>query len=705
MNDIELLYESVLITEMDQKVIQYIDDNKGTLLPFDNIFGDKMRLVIPMLGSEILSELIKDIRDINGFINLDVETQEVVRSVKLDPKYGKGDKREQRIKLGKAIQGLKIPDDRKKKYLDWYALYKDSLKDMDIKDQYVIVLSRSPIDIVRMSDHRNISSCHSRGGSYFSCAIEEAINGGAIAYLVYKDSLKGLDESEFEEEDLFSDTDRGIRKVEPPLARLRIRNLTSDVDRREAAIPEESIYGRYEIPGFYESVVAFLREKQPNITPDFFTYAPLTLHGGSYEDTYTLSLINKYLGLIGVDKLLRRQVEISSDHGVDERERSHAKLGENIADELQEIHDRYDFDEDIVAHWHVIDDGDNDMYDMWADVRLPLYNMKIAPNFEIDNFETHDIRKEINSGSDLGTFLEGLKEILDGYDLYIRQVEADTKELTLVLMGHQYDELHFDTEKYTNFCDNLYKMDYNWAGIIHQIEDALIESGFIEENTSQYSRIREYMLTDELPWKHLHISGSKPNDFVVDFIKGNLLHRQDIVILKLNSAFINEIDRFMIQDPTFLNRVKDAVWNFSVANFKPAVKSNEEQLKFSTFFESFVNNDWVDDLNYKRFDFNLMKNGELSTYHPNSILIQTFRITPKNWTNLIMEYFDFIDNNYDIIINLVRYVVIDYFLNIFKNDEKMTTAILRVSANHINMRNLFSKYITGPEITYQPDRI
>ena len=55
-----------------------------------------------------------------------------------------------------------------------------------------IVYSRAPIDVLRMSDHPMISSCHSQGGGFFQCAVQEAIRGGAIAYSVNQEDIQKI---------------------------------------------------------------------------------------------------------------------------------------------------------------------------------------------------------------------------------------------------------------------------------------------------------------------------------------------------------------------------------------------------------------------------------------------------------------------------------------------------------------------------------
>jgi hypothetical protein len=56
-------------------------------------------------------------------------------------------------------------------------------------DEWRIILSRHPVDVLRMSDVSDIASCHSEGAEYFKCAVEESKGNGLIAYLVKTEEL------------------------------------------------------------------------------------------------------------------------------------------------------------------------------------------------------------------------------------------------------------------------------------------------------------------------------------------------------------------------------------------------------------------------------------------------------------------------------------------------------------------------------------
>ena len=104
---------------------------------------------------------------------------------------------------------------------------------------YSIVITRNPVDLLRMSDFRNIESCHSppsreadAGSSYFKCAVAEAYGEGAVAYVVknedleeafpFADGIENVSLDDYEYDELFYDDARDVGAIEP-VSRLRLR--------------------------------------------------------------------------------------------------------------------------------------------------------------------------------------------------------------------------------------------------------------------------------------------------------------------------------------------------------------------------------------------------------------------------------------------------------------------------------------------------
>lgn len=190
---------------------------------------------------------------------------------------------------------------------------KKNLKDAET-NQYSIIISRDPIDILRMSDFNKITSCHSPpsrtgGESYYKCAVVEAHGHGAVAYVVdTKELFQGTDTDNIEDaqiaindaQEIFYDDIRGSHVgIIEPISRTRLRKFIYDtVDSdggdvgTQLAVPEKRVYGK-QIPGFVNRVVQWARENQQealeNMPVDAYgdgiDLGKFELVGASYEDT------------------------------------------------------------------------------------------------------------------------------------------------------------------------------------------------------------------------------------------------------------------------------------------------------------------------------------------------------------------------------------------------------------------------------------
>ena len=67
---------------------------------------------------------------------------------------------------------------------------------------YYLLFSRHPIDVLRMSDHKGISSCHrlkgeysAKEGEYSQCALADAQNDGGVVYLIKGADVKKIKEN------------------------------------------------------------------------------------------------------------------------------------------------------------------------------------------------------------------------------------------------------------------------------------------------------------------------------------------------------------------------------------------------------------------------------------------------------------------------------------------------------------------------------
>tara|TARA_R100001163_G_scaffold65838_1_gene65560 strand:+ start:6459 stop:8942 length:2484 start_codon:yes stop_codon:yes gene_type:complete len=177
-------------------------------------------------------------------------------------------------------------------------------------DKYSIIITRHPIDVLRMSDFDNITSCHSppsrAGGTneYYKCAAAEAQGHGAVAYIVETEELltntntSNIEsaEQEIQEGEIFGDDARfgGAGFDINPISRVRLRKMRyqedSEIGAEDLAVPEKRVYGAA-IPGFIDRVVEWARQSQQQQIENLpkkdgkYDLNKFKLYGGSYEDT------------------------------------------------------------------------------------------------------------------------------------------------------------------------------------------------------------------------------------------------------------------------------------------------------------------------------------------------------------------------------------------------------------------------------------
>ncbi len=265
-----IIYEPVLEYKITKPILlgskNYSDENRQSVTNVVSTFGEILR----KNGEKELFDEWNGAKGVKSFREMICQDVEVVESAK--EMFDKSNS----VLLGKDLGSLKY-------------MLKSSMESKE--SEYSIVISRAPIDVLRMSDFRGISSCHSppsggsEGGSYFYCALSESRNQGAIAYLVRTEDLQKVD---LKGEEIFKDYDRGIRGIEP-ISRLRIRRVVDEDRGVDYMVPEERVYG-VQKSFFYDSVSKWAMKQQKDLFVDEDgVYVPqkndLSYKGGSYTDS------------------------------------------------------------------------------------------------------------------------------------------------------------------------------------------------------------------------------------------------------------------------------------------------------------------------------------------------------------------------------------------------------------------------------------
>lgn len=683
---LELSYASKLITEMTEDVIDYLNDNKDDVLPFDSIFGNKNRIVIPLVFDELASKVLTALKGVKGFAGIDYDTGEVIRDIQLDPKYG-GGKKQQRMKIGKAVQSLNISDDQKKTYLDWLARYAgemSKIKSYIEGHNYSIILSRAPVDIVRMSDHRNINSCHERGGSYFRCAIQEALTGGAIAYLIHKDSLDNISEEELQNDDLFKDSDRGIRGVEPPLARLRIRRIENQDNGMEYAFPELKIYGDKSIPGFYGSVRDFIQSKQnldfEKLQAEFISGSPY-IRGGSYEDNDGTDIIRAYFE-VGREPQLPYMYVSGKDES-SERDIQDSLLDDgNFEDELQNQSYRITrMDNGTVSYDYNDEERNNHYATVWGTQRYDLSGMDIDESFEVE-LDSYDIQNigYGRFGESWKLFISELNNILNNAKLALSINRIDATDDTLTLMFEPDDgDVIYNGDSYVSFVQEMIDCDNSNHEITNAIKNALITTGFVQSGShSIYSRYKEFIndiedYSDRYSYVSIDMDG---NDLDISTSITEILSPNSDDVSYEDAKKLMNYNVSFIDISTVSKRI---LKNLMYHAFDPQADHPNTQLDLP--LNESVNSD---SLNFKMSSkATIDYNGVVNYY--------IHFITPNTIENISFELADFIDDMWLHMCNCMKLYIIRTWMNMLQF--KPEFASVYYPNNYKQLEKIYLKYL------------
>ena len=227
--------------------------------------------------------------------------KEVEKVIPKGPRAGETVKQTTSMSLGKVIQKHGSGEDQ-----EWWAKHQNSLREMkNVQDYFlkpwmnnfkgldvrpVIILTRHPIDVARMSDFSLTHSCHAEGSSHFNCAIDESKGHGMVAFLVKGEDWEKV-KDKLNHDEIFADRDADIEGIEP-VARVRLRKLFNKETEEEFATVEQRVYG-IDIPDFLPTVIRWAREKQQDmwmgeggkIDPSAIGNGEWVLVGGDYLDT------------------------------------------------------------------------------------------------------------------------------------------------------------------------------------------------------------------------------------------------------------------------------------------------------------------------------------------------------------------------------------------------------------------------------------
>jgi hypothetical protein len=212
-----------------------------------------------------------------------------------------------------------------------------------------IIISRDPIDVLRMSDHENISSCHSETGSYFQCAVSESRGNGIVAYVVKNSDLNNFllelgvkNLNQLDNIEIFKDPERDIDGI-VPISRVKLRKYVNLSEDYEFAAPESITFGENP-PGFIDFVRDWAWSKQSYIfNKDGEVTLPdgkkLFMYGGSYRGSPDSDVVNLFFSK-GTEKKLKYSGNFDTYTGNPEDRDMDSEII-NINKQLDEISERF----------------------------------------------------------------------------------------------------------------------------------------------------------------------------------------------------------------------------------------------------------------------------------------------------------------------------------------------------------------------------
>ncbi len=260
---LKLILKKKQLNEITQDKLDRIN-NFGAVDPsFDSIFGKgNNRIILP---EELANSSDPDLLDydVSKLLKL---LESLGLTTNLDKRLIKVGNRELRLisfleDLSKALSENNSPkllkmvgEENAQKIQRYYpagfaAVIKKLMKIATESEVFKVIISRHPLDVIRMSDFKDIQSCHSPDKGYFKCAVQESKGHGFVAFIVRKKDLEETlsRQGNMQTDEIFSDSERGNKTPMTPLARVRLRKFEATNEKTGEAMilaaPENRVYG------------------------------------------------------------------------------------------------------------------------------------------------------------------------------------------------------------------------------------------------------------------------------------------------------------------------------------------------------------------------------------------------------------------------------------------------------------------------------
>lgn len=379
-----------------------------------------------------------------------------------------------------------------------------------------IIVSRHPTDVIRMSDHPGMGSCHSPAsheqrqgmGQYYKCAIQEARGHGFVAYVVQNKDLKKVDLESTQQSEIFRDSKRDIAGI-VPVSRIRLRKIVADMKGGEKVAvfsPEDRIYGDQNYKGpllkgvlkwaneVQQKTKEYLDANEENVSK-FQMYSTWSDHG--YGSSAEVEFLNKLGIQTTTDKISSRydKEQTSKNSG----NYNYQIAGNAIQQVIQQLKENNPYIEDI--SWSVQElenDGYDEVYKEFTEAEqiIVFSYIKYALDFEsisesfdqkFGDFVNHEIN--IAGGYNRLSMSPPLKRIFDKLDAWSGDdsCEIEVSRNGYITLGidtrtSTYEEYLHNANDVTHYL-NSFPTKEQLDETLLEIAKELISEGYIEYST------------------------------------------------------------------------------------------------------------------------------------------------------------------------------------------------------------------------------
>ena len=382
-------------------------------------------------------------------------------------------------------------------------------------DKYSIIVTRHPIDVMRMSDFEKITSCHTPGsrgggGEYYKCAVAEAQGHGALVYVVETDDLlsatntgnlesaeQELNDAEeiFGDDKRYAETDMDII----PIGRTRLRQFrffdwekydAGEDNGTELAVPEKATYGDPPV-GLVNRITRWAREKQEEVISKLprsggkVDLEDFRIYGGSYEDTANFAGRKALMANLTSFSLSDFVGDVQQDKETEDELPPgwHGDMEGVLEAQCKPIREKWNSGKyaNCKVEYYIRNEGD-DEEPYWViypegvlKLTWSLDEWRQLPNVVVgqDAAEYLNERFGTTFKEDTGVIFRGGSE---NNEVVIFRCEFDTR----IVPGMEKQEMVYDSEGFEHFCEGIDKLDDMRDNFQAIVEEFAKREGYFE---------------------------------------------------------------------------------------------------------------------------------------------------------------------------------------------------------------------------------